>query len=133
MMAVSGAMTNVVSSAMTTAMTTATSAMTSGDIWLTIFLMGVATVFTRCLMFLLGSRVQLPVRLQHALRYAPAAALAAIVVPDLVLTGGPPVLAGLNAKVLAGAATVAFYLATRHLLATIVVGMAVFAGIRFLI
>ncbi|MDB5824827.1 MAG: AzlD protein [Herminiimonas sp.] len=129
MMAVSSAMTNAVSSAMTTA----TTAMTSGDIWLTIFLMGVATVFTRCLMFLLGSRVQLPVRLQHALRYAPAAALAAIVVPDLVLTGGPPVFAGLNAKVLAGAATVAFYLATRHLLATIIAGMAVFAGIRFLI
>jgi branched-subunit amino acid transport protein len=84
-------------------------------------------------MFLLGSRVQLPGRLQHALRYAPAAALAAIVVPDLVLTGGPPVIAGLNAKVLAGAATVAFYLATRHLLATIVAGMLAYAGIRFLL
>jgi branched-subunit amino acid transport protein len=110
-----------------------TSAMSSSDIWLTIFLMAVATIFTRCLMFLLGSRVQLPGRLQHALRYAPAAALAAIVVPDLVLTGGPPVIAGLNAKVLAGAATVAFYLATRHLLATIVAGMLAYAGIRFLL
>lgn len=105
--------------------------MTSGDIWLTIFLMAFATIFARCLMFVLGSRVRLPVRLQHALRYAPAAALAAIVVPDLILTGGPPVLAGLNAKVLAGATAAVFFLLTRHLLGTIVAGMLAYAGLRF--
>jgi branched-subunit amino acid transport protein len=105
--------------------------MTSGDIWLTIFLMAFATIVARCLMFALGTRVRLPVRLQHALRYAPAAALAAIVVPDLVLTGGPPVLVGLNAKVLAGATAAVFFLLTRHLLGAIVAGMLAYAGLRF--
>jgi branched-subunit amino acid transport protein len=104
--------------------------MTSADIWVTIFLMAFATILARCLMFFLGSRVQLPTRVQHALRYAPAAALAAIVAPDLVLTGGPAVLAGLNAKLLAGACAILFFLATRHLLGTIVAGMLVYAGLR---
>ena len=56
--------------------------MSAFDIWLTILLLAVAVILTRCSLFMLGHRVKLPPRLQHALRYAPAAALAALVSPS---------------------------------------------------
>ena len=61
--------------------------MNAADIWLTIGLLALATVLTRSSFFMLAS-TRMPARLQQALRYAPAAALAAVVLPDLVLNGG---------------------------------------------
>jgi branched-subunit amino acid transport protein len=105
--------------------------MNAADIWLTIALLALATVLTRSSFFMLAS-TRMPARLQQALRYAPAAALAAIVLPDLVLNGGGAVTAidWTNPRLLAGAGATLFFLATRHLLGTIVVGMALFTAIR---
>ena len=50
--------------------------MNSYDVWLTIALLTIATVVTRSSFFLIGDRLRLPAKVQHALRYAPAAALA---------------------------------------------------------
>lgn len=105
--------------------------MSAADIWLTIALLALATIVTRSSFFVLAS-ARLPARLQQALRYAPAAALAAIVIPDLLLNGGAS--AGdvdwANPRLLAGIGATGFFLATRHLLGTIVVGMALFTGLR---
>ena len=76
--------------------------MSAGDVWLTIFLLLTATILTRCSLFLLGHRVNLPPRVQHALRYAPAAALAAIVAPDLLLSNGHLAATWMNPKLIAG-------------------------------
>ena len=107
--------------------------MNAADIWLTIGLLALATVLTRSSFFMLAS-TRMPARLQQALRYAPAAALAAIVLPDLVLNGGATATAAAidwtNPRLLAGAGATLFFLATRHLLGTIVVGMALFTAIR---
>lgn len=103
--------------------------MSDRNIWITIVLLAVATIATRGIMFLLGRRVRLPERVQHALRYAPAAALAAIVVPDLVLAAGPSP-GGLNIKLLAAIGAASFFLATRHLLGAIVAGMVCFTVLR---
>jgi len=105
--------------------------MNAADIWLTIGLLALATVLTRSSFFMLAS-TRMPARLQQALRYAPAAALAAIVLPDLVLNGGAGTTAidWTNPRLLAGAGATLFFLATRHLLGTIVVGMALFTAIR---
>ena len=105
--------------------------MNAADIWLTIGLLALATVLTRSSFFMLAS-TRMPARLQQALRYAPAAALAAIVLPDLVLNGGAGATAidWTNPRLLAGAGATLFFLATRHLLGTIVVGMALFTVIR---
>jgi branched-subunit amino acid transport protein len=105
--------------------------MSASEIWLTILLLTVATIVTRSSFFLLGDAVKLPPKVQHALRYAPAAALAAIVVPDLVLSGGAN--AGVlwsNPKLLAGVGATAFFLTTRHLLATIMAGMVLYTVFR---
>lgn len=57
-------------------------------LWLTFILIGLATTLPRASFIVLGNRFALPGALQRALRYAPAAALAAIVVPDIVIVGG---------------------------------------------
>jgi branched-subunit amino acid transport protein len=57
--------------------------MSAADIWMVIFLLFLATFIARSSFWLAGNRIQLPKRVQEALRYAPACALAAIIVPDL--------------------------------------------------
>lgn len=100
------------------------------DMWLTIGLLTLATLLTRSSLFLLGGKIKLPPKVQHALRYAPAAALAAIVVPDLVLADGALSLTWMNPKLVAGIGAAVFFVVTRHLLGTIVIGMALFTVLR---
>jgi branched-subunit amino acid transport protein len=70
---------------------------------------------------------------QHALRYAPAAALAAIVIPDLVLNGNALSLSWMNPKLMAAIGASLFFAATRRLLETIVVGMTLFTILRLVL
>jgi branched-subunit amino acid transport protein len=107
--------------------------MSTFDIWLTIILITVATIITRSSFFLLGDSVKLPPKIQHALRYAPAAALAAIVAPDLLTSGGALALTWMNPKLLAGIGATVFFLATRHLLGTIVAGMGLYTILRLVL
>jgi branched-subunit amino acid transport protein len=104
--------------------------MSTVDIWITIFWLTVATIVTRGAFFMIGHVVKLPPKVQHALRYAPAAALAATVVPDLVTADGNLSTSWANPKLMAGIGAVVFFLLTRHLLWTIVVGMALFSLLR---
>lgn len=104
--------------------------MSAVDTWLTIILLTVATILTRSSFFLLGHAVKLPAKVQHALRYAPAAALAAIVAPDLVLANGALDLTWTNPKLIAGIGAAAFFLVTRHMLGTIIAGMALYSLLR---
>ncbi|NMM36461.1 MAG: AzlD domain-containing protein [Glaciimonas sp.] len=104
--------------------------MNDTDTWITIILLTVSTILTRSSFFLLGNSVKFPPKVQHALRYAPAAALAAIVVPDLVLSGGAVTISLANPKLLAGIGAAVFFMATQRLLGTIVVGMVLFTVIR---
>lgn len=107
--------------------------MSATDIWLTIVLLTVATILTRSSFFFLGHAVKLPPKVQHALRYAPAAALAAIVAPDLLSADGALHLAWSNPKLIAGVGAAAFFLVTRHLLGTIVAGMTMYSLLRAII
>ena len=104
--------------------------MSEANIWIVIGLLMLATIITRGSLFLLGHAVKLPPKLMHALRYAPAAALAAIVAPDLLLQGGALNLSWTNPKLMAGIVAAVFFLGTRHLLGTLVVGMAAFSLLR---
>ncbi|MEO8169647.1 MAG: AzlD domain-containing protein [Oxalobacteraceae bacterium] len=102
------------------------------DTWITIILLTVATILTRSSFFLLGNAVKFPPKVQHALRYAPAAALAAIIAPDLLLSGATVSFDWANPKLLAAIGAGLFFVTTRHLLGTIVVGMALFTVFRLL-
>jgi branched-subunit amino acid transport protein len=55
------------------------------SLWLVFVVIGLMTVLPRASFILLGSRFSLPPKLEQALRYAPAAALAAIVAPDVLV------------------------------------------------
>jgi branched-subunit amino acid transport protein len=59
-------------------------------LWLTLAAIGSTTILTRGSFIIPGERARLPAALQRALRYAPAAALAALVMPDLLLVDGQP-------------------------------------------
>jgi branched-subunit amino acid transport protein len=107
--------------------------MNAFDTWLAIGLLTLANIVTRCSFFFLGHAVKLPPKVQHALRYAPAVALAAIVAPDLLLSDGALQLSWTNPKLMAGVGATVFFLTTRHLLGTIIVGMALFTLLRVML
>ena len=100
-------------------------------LWLTFLLIGLATTLPRASFIVLGSRVSLPPVVQRALRYAPAAALAAIVAPDVLVVAGD--FAPLNPKLAGIIAAVAAALLWRSAWLPFVAGMAVLLGLRALL
>ncbi|WP_034295464.1 AzlD domain-containing protein [Herbaspirillum sp. RV1423] len=104
--------------------------MNAFDVWVSIVLLTLSTLITRSGFFLFGHAVKLPPKLRHALGYAPAAAMAAIIMPDLVTSGSAVDINWANPKLLAGIGGAVFFLATRHLLGTIVAGMTLFTVLR---
>lgn len=59
--------------------------MTASD-WIYALLLVLATAISRSTLVVLGARLRLPPRIDSALRFAPACALAAILAPQLLLT-----------------------------------------------
>ncbi|CAJ0795486.1 hypothetical protein LMG7141_03098 [Ralstonia condita] len=104
--------------------------MSALDIWIVIAGMTGVTIVTRSLFLMVGDRVTLPMRLQHALRFAPAAALIAIVLPDLLWNQGHFEASWTNPRLMAGIAATVFYVATRRMLGMVFVGMGVFTVLR---
>ena len=102
------------------------------EIWIALVGMALVTIVTRALFLMAGERVTVPDRIQRALRYAPAAALAAIILPDLMTLQGHFTLAPSNYKLVAGAVALVFYLVTRRMVGMIVAGMAVYTAMRLL-
>jgi len=104
--------------------------MSTLHIWLAILGMGAVTALTRAFFLIGGERAVLPPRLQRMLRYAPAAALAGVVVPDLLETPAGLSIAFSNHAVWASLAGLAYYLWRRGMMGTIAVGMIVFTLLR---
>jgi branched-subunit amino acid transport protein len=105
--------------------------MADWEIWATIAALVVATAATRSSFWLIGHHITIPKRVQEMLRFAPACALAAIVAPDLLIGNEGQLLLGPdNLKLVAGAASIGFYLLRRNMLQTIVFGMLLFTGLR---
>lgn len=106
--------------------------MSNHEFLVLIVLMTLGTVVGRGFFFLFAHSVRMPDWLQHALSFLPAVALAAILAPDLLLSGGALVEPWKNIRLLAGIAAVLFFLKTRHLLGTLVFGMTCFTLLRLL-
>jgi branched-subunit amino acid transport protein len=107
--------------------------MTSVTLALVIAGLTLVTVVTRSLFLVLGERVPLPERVRHGLRYAPACALAALILPQLVLNGQGLDIAWLNPRLDAGILTVLVMLWSRNMLAAMSAGMAAFLLMRALL
>jgi branched-subunit amino acid transport protein len=92
--------------------------------------LALVTVITRSFFFLSTRDFALPGWVQRGLRYAPIAALTAIVVPEVVLTHGELTTTWADARLWGTAAATAWFFWRRGILGTIVVGMAVFMPLR---
>jgi branched-subunit amino acid transport protein len=88
------------------------------------------TLLTRGLFLIPEREVPLPAWLQQGLRYAPLAALVAVVAPEVVMTQGQLIGALKDARLPAVAAATAYYLWRRDILGTIVSGTAVLLLLR---
>ena len=106
--------------------------MTTLSIWITITGMALVTLATRTVMLVFGERIPLPERVQHALRFAPVCALAALIAPELLTENGAWAISVGNAKFVGGVLAVAVMLATRSMMATMTVGMAAYLALRLL-
>ncbi len=92
---------------------------------LSIVLIGVLTYLMR-VAFIGPSRLSLPPSVERALRFVPPAALAALIVPDLVGHNGALVLTLANPRLIAGVVALVVAWRTRNVAATLIIGMAVF-------
>jgi branched-subunit amino acid transport protein len=100
------------------------------QLWLAIVGIGLTTVVTRCSFLLLGERLRLPPLAERALKHAPAAALAAIVAPALLLADGHLDLAPGNYRLLAAIVAALVMWKSRSMLWTMAAGLAAFTLLR---
>jgi branched-subunit amino acid transport protein len=103
------------------------------SVWIVIVGLTAITVATRSAFLVLGDRFELPERLQHALRYAPACALVALIAPELALAHGSLALSFANPKLVAGIAAGAVMVVTRSMIVAMAVGMLAFTSLRYFV
>ena len=94
--------------------------------------MALVTFAVRYPVLLLVSRVPMPEAVFRALRYVPPAVLAAIIVPAVLMPKGAIDVSPANSYLVAALVCVIVAWRTRHLLFTIVLGMAAMLGWRAL-
>ena len=93
----------------------------------------VATVVTRCFFLIPERELRLPDWVQRGLRYAPLAALAAVVVPEIVMTQGQLITTWQDARLYAVVAATAWFFWRRSILGTIIAGMAVLVPLKLIL
>ncbi|MCX7144262.1 MAG: AzlD domain-containing protein [Proteobacteria bacterium] len=91
--------------------------------WLLILGLALTSFIPRASFITLLARWPVPLTLQRALRYVPAAVFSAILVPELVLTAGAVHIGFDNPRLLAGLIGGAIAWRTRNTLLTIIAGM----------
>jgi len=98
------------------------------DSWtvLTIFGLAIVTVITRSFFFLSSKPWTLPDWVQRGLHYAPIAALAAVILPEIVMTQGVLISTWQDARVFAALAGGAWFFWRGGVLGTIIAGMVVY-------
>lgn len=94
---------------------------------------GMALITLGCRSSFLLPKEDLPMPrwLREGLRYAPIAALAAVVAPELVMTQGHLIDTWRDARIFGAAAGLAFYAWRRSLFGTIVCGTGTMLALRF--
>ena len=93
------------------------------SIWLLFVAIGLGTFLLRFLFIYLFGKIEMPDWLRRALRFVPAAALAALVFPALTHSSGHLNLSLHNFRLLAGLGGAIVAWKTRNVLLTILVGM----------
>jgi branched-subunit amino acid transport protein len=104
--------------------------LSTSEVWGVIIGLTLITFITRGFFLLVGERMELSETLQNALKYAPAAALVAIIAPEMFFSQGSSDME-INSPYLWGGicSIIAFWL-TKSMLLTIILGMLAFTAIR---
>lgn len=100
------------------------------DVLLAILSLVVATFVTRAGMLLAGERVRLSRHVEAALRFAPACALTALVLPEVLAPAGALDLSLGNPRWPAALVATAFLLWRQSMLGGIAIGMATYGALR---
>jgi len=100
------------------------------EISLAIVGLAALTVLTRGFFLLTEREIPIPDWLREGLRYAPLAALAAVVVPEVVMTQGQLIGTWQDARLYAATAGAAYFFWRRDILGTILTGMAVLLPLK---
>ncbi|MEN9772587.1 MAG: hypothetical protein RJA58_1230 [Pseudomonadota bacterium] len=95
-------------------------------IWIGIVGLMVMTIVSRATLTLWPRRIDLPLRLQRALRFAPMAAITAVIVPSVLFHQGELALAMNNPKIWAAVASLIGWWATRHMAGCLAAGLSVY-------
>ena len=98
------------------------------DLWTVAVIVGLAcvTVLARSFFFISSKPWSMPHWAQRGLQYAPIAALAAVVAPEVVMVQGHLTPTWLDARIYAALAGAAAFYWRRDVMLTIAAGMAVF-------
>lgn len=104
--------------------------MNSGYALITIVGLTVITVLTRGFFLISKQELVLPDWVKRGLRYAPLAALAAVVVPEVVMAQGELIETWKDARLYAAAAASGYFFWRRGILGTIVTGMVVLIPLK---
>lgn len=104
--------------------------MTGWEAVVAILGLGAITLLTRAFFLIPRRELPLPGWLAQGLRYAPLAALTAVVVPEVVMTQGELISTWRDARLFGAAAATAWYFWRRTILGTIVTGTAVMLPLR---
>jgi branched-subunit amino acid transport protein len=107
--------------------------LSSFEIWAVILGLTVITFITRGFFLLLGERMELSETLQNALRYAPAAALIAIVAPEMFFTQASSDIQINSPYFWGGICSIITFWFSKSMLLTIILGMLAFTAIRLVL
>lgn len=95
--------------------------------------MTLITIITRSFFFLSSRPLNLPPWMQSGMQYAPIAALAAVIVPELVMSQGHLIATWKDARLFAAAAGIVWFYSRRSVLGTIIAGMAVYLPLHLML
>lgn len=107
--------------------------MTGWEAFVTIMGLAAITLVTRAFFLLSDRELVLPGWVQRGLRYAPLAALAAVLAPEILMTQGQLLDTWKDARLFAVAAALAWYAWRRGILGTILTGMAVLVPLKLVL
>ena len=96
--------------------------------------MGLVTLGTRSLFMFWGDRVRMPEIILRSIRYAPLAAIVAILAPELLMPGGATQISQFNwalPQIWAGLAAFVTFTWLRTMLPTLIIGMLVYSVLRY--
>ncbi len=100
--------------------------------WITIIGLAAVTVITRGFFFFTDQEWQLPRWAERGLQYAPIAALAAVVIPEVIADQGQLIATWKDARLFAAMAGAGWFFWRGGVLGTIVCGMAVYLPLRLI-